>query len=83
MLQLYTTIKNDAPSGVKYAIWKFAGEDFKSGSQLIVNPSRGGHICKGRESGKCVFGGAIQAVHKKLPLRAGVQELCLAGSKRI
>ena len=68
MLQLYTTIKNDAPSGVKYAIWKFAGEDFKSGSQLI---------------GKCVFGGAIQAVHKKLPLRAGVQELCLAGSKRI
>ena len=39
MLQLYTTIKNDAPSGVKYAIWKFAGEDFKSGSQLSVNPS--------------------------------------------
>lgn len=39
MLQLYTVIKNDAPDGVKYAIWKFSNEDFKSGSQLIVNPS--------------------------------------------
>ncbi len=39
MLELYTVIKNDAPLGEKFAVWKFVHEDFKSGSQLIVNPS--------------------------------------------
>ena len=36
-MELYSVIKNDAPRGQKFAIWKFYGEDFKNGSQLIVN----------------------------------------------
>jgi len=33
-LELYSVIKNDAPADVMF--WKFAGEDFRTGSQLIV-----------------------------------------------
>lgn len=38
-MELYSVIKNDAPKGQKFAIWKFYGEDFKNGSQLIVDES--------------------------------------------
>lgn len=33
-LELYSVIKNDAPADVLF--WKFAGEDFRTGTQLIV-----------------------------------------------
>lgn len=33
-IELYSVIKNDAPTDVMF--WKFAGEDFRTGSQLIV-----------------------------------------------
>lgn len=33
-IELYSVIKNDGPSDVLY--WKFQGEDFRTGSQLIV-----------------------------------------------
>lgn len=33
-LELYSVIKNDGPADLLY--WKFAGEDFRTGSQLIV-----------------------------------------------
>jgi membrane protease subunit (stomatin/prohibitin family) len=33
-MELYSVIKNDGPGGLLF--WKFAGEDFRTGSQLIV-----------------------------------------------
>lgn len=36
-LELYSVIKNDGPADVLY--WKFQGEDFRTGSQLIVSES--------------------------------------------
>lgn len=33
-MELYSVIKNDGPADILY--WKFAGEDFRTGSQLIV-----------------------------------------------
>lgn len=33
-MELYSVIKNDGPSGLLF--WRFSGEDFRSGSQLIV-----------------------------------------------
>jgi len=36
-LELYSVIKNDGPADVLY--WKFQGEDFRTGSQLIVAES--------------------------------------------
>lgn len=33
-MELYSVIKNDGPSGLLF--WKFTGEDFRNGSQLIV-----------------------------------------------
>ncbi|MDR0353880.1 MAG: SPFH domain-containing protein [Opitutaceae bacterium] len=33
-MELYSVIKNDGPGGLLF--WKFTGEDFRSGSQLIV-----------------------------------------------
>ena len=34
VMELYSVIKNDGPADVLF--WKFTGEDFRNGSQLIV-----------------------------------------------
>ena len=33
-MELYSVIKNDGPADILF--WKFTGEDFRNGSQLIV-----------------------------------------------